>query len=273
MAVRVNGFLDVREELFRGIAGKLFTAHVVAVQEGIVSGVEDAVAEARRLGLLPLEVTGEGSRVREGNVLLGFRGTPKQLAAAEEVLLGLLTKTSGIATAARAFVDQAGERPQVVCGAWKKLPPQLKVAVRRAIVTGGARFRITSEPFVYLDKNYVRMLGGIRESLAAASSLRGFTKVVQVRGDYGDVATEALEAAAHGAGIVFIDTGNREDIRRVSDALRSSGLRERVRIAFAGNVRLEDVVVLKTMDVDILDVGRAIVDAPLLDMRMEVVGP
>ena len=273
MATRVDGFQDMREELFRGMAEKLFTAHIVAAGEGVVSGSDDVAEEARRLGLILGKVAGEGAWVREGDVLASFRGTPKQVAAAEEVLLGLLAKTSGIATAARAFVDLAGERPRVVCGAWKKMPPQLKNAVRRAVVTGGAHFRITPEPFVYLDKNYVRMLGGIREALETASRLKGLTRVIQVKGDSGEVALEACEAASHGAGIIFIDTGNREDIRLASEALRASGLRERVRIAFAGNVRQEDVAELKAMDVDILDVGRAIVDAPLLDMRLEVVGP
>lgn len=273
MAVGINGSRDLREELFQGISEKLFTAHVVAAREGVVSGSDDVSEEAHRLGLILGKVAGEGTWVREGEVLASFRATPKQVAAAEEVLLGILAKTSGIATAARAFVGLAGERPRVVCGAWKKMPPQLKNAVRRAVVTGGAHYRITPEPFVYLDKNYVRMLGGIREALEAASKLKGLTKVIQVKGETGEVALEACEAAGCGAGIIFIDTGNREDIRLASEALRAAGLRDRVRIAFAGNVRLEDVAELKSMDVDILDVGRAIVDAPLLDMRLDVVGP
>ena len=34
--------------------------------------------------------------------------------------------------------------------------------------------------------------------------------------------------------------------------------------------RLEDIEDLKRVDVDILDIGRQIVDAPLLDIRLEV---
>lgn len=273
MAIRTNGFLDVRKELFRGIAEKVFTVHIIADQEGVLSGSEDVAREAERLGIFLLKMVGEGAWVHEGDILAAFRGTPNQVAAAEESLLGFLAKTSGIATATRAFVELAGEKPRIVCGAWKKMPPALKNAIRMAVLTGGGHFRITSEPFVYLDKNYVRMLGGIRKSLQAASAFRGRVKVIQIKGDRGGVALEACEAAYYGAGIVFIDTGRKEDIRLTSEALQSSGLREKVRVAFAGNVRYEDVAELKHMDVDILDVGRAIVDAPLLDMRMEVVGP
>jgi nicotinate-nucleotide pyrophosphorylase (carboxylating) len=44
-----------------------------------------------------------------------------------------------------------------------------------------------------------------------------------------------------------------------------------VRLAFGGGVQLTDIDRLRELDVDIVDVGRAIVDAPLLDMRFRVV--
>ena len=50
------------------------------------------------------------------------------------------------------------------------------------------------------------------------------------------------------------------------------GLRNKVSIAFGGGVRLEQIDELKALGVDILDIGREIVDAPLLDMRVELVG-
>jgi nicotinate-nucleotide pyrophosphorylase (carboxylating) len=43
-------------------------------------------------------------------------------------------------------------------------------------------------------------------------------------------------------------------------------------LAFGGGVQLTDIDRLRGLDVDIVDVGRAIVDAPLLDMRFQVVG-
>ncbi len=48
------------------------------------------------------------------------------------------------------------------------------------------------------------------------------------------------------------------------------GLRNRVTIAFGGGVGLEDIDELKRLDIDVLDIGRQIVDAPLLDMRLEI---
>lgn len=125
---------------------------------------------------------------------------------------------------------------------------------------------------MYLDKNYIEMLGGIEEGLKKVTQLNGHVKVVQLKGRYGDIADEAIKSVRYGAGIVFIDTGKRNDIRRVAGKLRASELRDMVRIAFGGDIRIKDMDELKGLDVDILAIGRQIVDAPLLDMRMEVIG-
>ncbi len=192
---------------------------------------------------------------------------------AEDVLIGLLAKPSGIATRAREFVARANGRPKVVSGGWKKMPGAMKEMIRKAVSSGGGQPRIVPGPFAYLDKNYIELLGGIRESLAAVAHRDDLAKVVQVKGRYADVAAEARDAAEHGADVVFVDTGRAEDVARVAELLVRLGLRTKVQLAFGGGVGLEDVEALKALDVDILDVGRQIVDAPLLDMRLEIVDP
>lgn len=263
---------DLRNEILRGVLHTRVSACIVADEEGIVADTYFAGGEAGRLGLDVNLVLGVGVAVRPGEHVLEFAGSPRQVAVAEEILIGIMAKPSGIATATHRFVERAGSRPDIVCGAWKKMPPALKESIRGAVVVGGARFRICDEPFVYLDKTYIEMLGGIRSSLEAVSKLSDYVKVIQLKGKYGGIAEEALEAVECGASILSIDTGDTSDIEKVSGALNIRGVRDRVRVAFAGGIRLEDIDALKALDVDIVDVGREIVDAPLLDMRMEVLG-
>jgi nicotinate-nucleotide pyrophosphorylase (carboxylating) len=262
--------VDVREEILRAVRTRRVTAVVVADDAGIVAGMAQAAREADQLGLSFTEVAREGGAVAPGDHLARLVGTPGQIVRAEEVLIGALAKPSGIATRTRAFVERTNGRPRVVSGGWKKMPATLKEMIRSAVSTGGGQPRIVSGPFVYLDKNYVELLGGIREGLAAVAHL-ALPKVVQVKGRRGDAAEEACQAAAHGAAVVFVDTGRREDLARAAGALARRGLRARVQLAFGGGVTLEDVDALKALDVDILDIGRQIVDAPLLDMRLDVV--
>jgi nicotinate-nucleotide pyrophosphorylase (carboxylating) len=262
---------DIRDEIFRGVAKRRVTVSIIADDEGIVVGTDAVRRAANELGMSIDSLLDEGSPVGKGDEIGRFSGTPKQVAVAEERLIGFMAKPSGIATAARRFVEEAGRRPEIVSGAWKKMPGSEKEMIRRAIITGGARYRICQEPFIFLDKNYVKMLGGISESLRAVADLNGHLRVVQLKGFSGDIALEACEAVEQGADIVFIDSGKHDDLKRVGEKLRESGLRDHVRIAFGGGIRLEDIESLKSLDVDILDIGRQIVDAPLLDMRLEVV--
>ncbi len=261
---------DIREEILKNIPPRRITASIIAEGEGIIAGTAFARKEMERLGLDLLMIVDDGHYINNGGEVVRFAGSPKQILMAEETVIGLLAKPSGIASSARRFVDATGGRPEVVSGAWKKMPPSLKDMVRESVKAGGASPRIVPDQFAYLDKNYVELLGGVGKCLAAVAHLNGIVKVIQVKGRYGDIASEACEAAMSGAGVVFIDSCNPRDIESVSDRLCSLGLRSRVKLAFGGGIKLEAIDLLKRMDVDILDIGRQIVDAPMLDMRLEI---
>lgn len=262
---------DLRDKILRSVSGKRVVTSIIADDDGIVVETTQVADEAGRLGLSLERILDEGTPVQKGDEIARFHGNPKQVVMAEDMLIGLMAKPSGIATAARKFVKKAGTKPKIVSGAWKKMPASQKDAIRRAVVAGGAFCRISDEPFVYLDKNYVKIFGGIKESLEAVASMAGRKKVVQLKGRHKDIVLEACEAAQYGADILYVDTGRPEDVTRVVQELVRLGRRDKETIAFGGNVRLEDMDTLKALDIDILEIGRQIVDAPLLDMRMEVI--
>jgi nicotinate-nucleotide pyrophosphorylase (carboxylating) len=85
------------------------------------------------------------------------------------------------------------------------------------------------------------------------------------------LANESKVAVRYGANILMIDTGQKGDIATVSRTLRKAGLRSKVKLAYAGNIELHDIPKLHKEDIDMIDIGRAIIDAPLLDMRLEVI--
>lgn len=268
----LRGFFDVREEMLKAVAARRVVASIVAGDAGVVSGVALARREIERLGLSLSMLASEGQLVQRGAEVARFAGSAKAIMMADETVIGLLAKASGIATSALRFVDATGGRPLIACGAWRQMPPSLKDLVREAVKAGGASPHLaTSESIAYLDKTYVRLAGGIRQCLAAVDHLQGLLRIIQLKGSNGDIAAEACEAAEAGADIIFIDSGNIQDIPRVSGTLRCRGLREKANIAFGGGITLDDIYLLRDMDVDILDIGRPIADAPLLDMRLEIV--
>lgn len=207
-----------------------------------------------------------------GTKVLEAFGSAEKVVRAEEILLGAVGKPSGVATSAAAIVARAGHT-KVVCGAWKKVSPAVRAELRQAIATGGVGIRITDRPFVYLDKNYIRMFGNVSRAVKRAKSFDPVRLVaVQLRGEGQPIAVEASAAAACGAEIVMIDTGCLEDLLVVKKAVETGRWRDQVKLAFGGGVTLENVAEVAAAGADIVDVGRAIIDAPLLDFSLDVEG-
>ena len=261
--------VDVPRILFGDLASRTVHAKIVCTQSGILAGVEALESGAKVLGLRTAIQAPSGTRVIPGSIVAVVLGNPLQIVRGEDALLGIISKVSGVATAAHAAVRRAG-RIRVVCGGWKKMPATLKHELRDALKVGGLDSRIAPGPFLYLDKNYVRIFGSIAGALNAAGRLPGRTVCIQIRGETAPVAEEAIVAAKGGARVVMVDTGRVEDLREVSAALVRLGLRKQTEIAFAGSIALNDLERLRDEDVDIVDVGRAILDAPLLDFRYDV---
>lgn len=262
---------DLRDLLFKEIEEKVCTASIWSTEDGVISGITRLVKRAEELNLNVDHFVKDGDEIAEGEEIARIEGTPKGIALAEDYLLGLLAKPSGIATAARRAVRLSEGKIRIVSGGWKKMPEKIKEEIREAIANGGAGIRILDEPFVYLDKNYVRIFGGIGEALRAASIFKGRAKVVQIRGETGDIGDEVGEAVLNGADVLMIDSGRVDDLKAASGELQRMGMREKVKLAFGGSIRIQDIPGFLNMDVDILDIGRAIIDAPMLDIRIDIV--
>lgn len=262
---------DIRHAIFKSCEGKTFVAVLIAEAQGILSGVDRAKELAASLALEFEAQVKNGDPVSEGTTIARISGAAVQMARAEEVLIGALSKASGIATQANKAKAAAGASLRVVSGGWKKMPLEIKEQVRQAVRDGGLDSRIADQPFVYVDKNYVRMLGGIPEIMAAVSPLDR-SVAVQVRGETAPIELEAVQAARLGAAVVMVDTGIVENLISVHAALLNAGLRERVTVAFAGNVSLNDLKDLRQEGADVVDIGYDILDARALPIRFDVVG-
>ncbi len=261
---------DIRDLIFASIREKKYIAQISAQGEGILSGIEWLEKACKNLGLCLKKCQKNGARVRPGMIIATLEGDAKQMALGEEELIGWISKASGIATAAWKAKKAAGKGLKVVCGAWKKMPLPIKDLVRQAIADGGIQYRIAEKPFLYLDKNYIKVLGGVGNTLQSVRFLQDHTLVVQLKGEGQGLLREAVLTAQRGADVIMIDTGRKEDIEWIDSGLREKGLREVVQIAFGGNIGIEDLGYLKKLPVEIIDIGQAVVDAPILDMRMDI---
>jgi nicotinate-nucleotide pyrophosphorylase (carboxylating) len=261
---------DLRDALFAPLAGRTFRFEMAATEAGVVAGTTRLAERAAVLGVSLAWVAPEGALLAPGDRVCVGSGDAWQLARAEEDLLGLVAKASGVATAAAEFV-LAARGARIVCGAWKKVAPEVRAALRDAIRTGGAGMRILERPFVYLDKNAVRMFGGVAPAVRQARRIGGRAVVVQLRGEHGLTVGEEAEAACiEGAEVLFVDTGDLVDLAVVARSRREGRLPPGVEIGFGGGVTRENVRAAVEAGADVVDVGRAIIDAQLLDLRLDL---
>jgi len=262
--------LELREFLFEPLKDKTFSFKITAKEAGILSGVGKLKELAAQIGLEVLAVAEEGEELVPGKAVLKAKGNAEMVAQAEELLLGAIGKPSGVATAAAAIVKQAGQ-VKVVCGAWKKVSQAVKDELRQAALTGGAGQRISDKPFIYLDKNYIRMFGDVHTAVSRARSFDAERLIVaQIRGETQNIVEEARAAVGAGAGILMVDTGLRADLEAVKHVAEVEGWRENIQLAFAGGVVMEDLEKIVALKPEIIDVGRAILDAAMLDFSLDV---
>ncbi len=262
--------LDIRDRIFESLAGQTHRATVSVAEAGMLSGMSAALTESKLAGCLPEDLAADGDALVEGQAILRLRGSAKALARAEETVIGALAKSSGVTTATRRLVDSAGSALKIVGGGWKKMPRTLKAMIRDAVHVGGAAPRIDEPPFLYLDKNYVRLFGGVAETLSAVAPLEGHRTVIQIGSGLASLEAETHLAIEGGASTIFVDTGDMADLPVATETLSRSGATRHARLAYGGGIELDQITALAELGVDALCIGRAIVDAPLLDFRMEV---
>lgn len=256
---------DIARQLFRNVTGR-HRAVVETTEAGLVAGlgfIDPALAPASA-GRWRLLVE-EGASVAAGTVLVEVVGEAHELGIAEDYVLGPIGFASGIATRASQFRAAAPAGLSLACGGWKKLPAPLKPMLRAGLAAAGLLPRLVPGDFVYMSKNAVTLLGGVEPAIAAGLAVGHGPVAVQVKS-----VEEALAAYHADARIIMVDTGLIDDLAAVDHALRSRGLRGDVHLAFGGGVRIEDLPAIANAGANAADVGRAILDAPLLDLRMHV---
>jgi nicotinate-nucleotide pyrophosphorylase (carboxylating) len=246
------------------------TAVLRSQEDGWLAGVCFTEKAASALGIKAEWKRKNGESIQKGEEIARFKSLPEPILKLENLAIGFISKPSGIASAAKRALDAGSGKIRLVCGGWKKHPFPIKEMVREAVTAGGLNQRILDEPFLYLDKNYVRIFGGIGPTLRVVAADRS-AKVIQVRGEFAPIDQEAREAIRYGASVVMVDTGSWEDLDNVLQVIKAAKPSSEVQTAFAGGIRIEDIPALVRKGVDILDIGAAILDAPWLELSYDVV--
>lgn len=250
-----------------------FSGRIVARRDGVVCGlpvVERVWAMlSSAAGLLePVEMfplVAEGADVVAGTPVAEVSGSARAVLAGERTALNALMTLSGIATEARRWQTEAGERMRVVDT--RKTIPGLRALSKYAVRVGGAHnHRFGLYDMVLVKDNHVRFAGGITAAVATArSAAPGVPVEVEA-----DTIEQAAEAARAGADIVLLDNMDDATLRAAVTAVRDASARAGhvVLTEASGSMRFERLLALRETGVDRVSAS-ALTLAPPLDFGLD----
>ncbi len=207
----------------------------------------------------------EGHVATAGEPIWSVSGNARALLLAERSALNLAQRASGIATAAKRYVDAlpAGSTTRITDT--RKTAPGLRLLDRYAVRTGGAHnHRDNLGAAVMIKDNHIVAAGGIAAAVARARYHAPHTCKLEVEVESLEMLTQALNA---GADIVMLDNFDERDI---PTALQMS--RGRAQVEVSGGITLERVRSLAHAGVDVISVGALTHSAAAADisLRLEI---
>jgi nicotinate-nucleotide pyrophosphorylase (carboxylating) len=239
---------------------------LLAKADGVVAGLAVAAAVFHLVDerVRFISLCQDGQRVRAGDVLAVVQGPARAVLGAERTALNFLQRMSGIATAARRYVDAVAGTRAVILDT-RKTAPGLRVLDKWAVrLGGGQNHRFGLFDMVLIKDNHIAAAGGITQAVARVRvhNQAGLPVEVEVKS-----LAELEEALAIQPPLdrIMLDNMDLETMRRAVEMTAG-----RVPLEASGGVSLERVRAIAETGVDYISVGALTHSVTALDISLEV---
>jgi nicotinate-nucleotide pyrophosphorylase (carboxylating) len=251
--------------------GKQGRAALAARAPGVIAGtscVEQTCAQVDPALVVTWAVS-EGSEVGPGDLIGRIEGPMRSLLVAERTALNFLCHLSGVATAARRYVDLArAANPATRVWDTRKTTPGLRALEKAAVRAGGAaNHRGNLSEGVLIKDNH---LGGLSIAEAVGRALERWpARMVEVECDRVEQVAEALDA---GATLVMCDNMTPDEVRACVELVRAHprGAARSVLVEASGGINLDNVSDYARSGADVISVGALTHSAVALDIGLDL---
>ncbi len=242
-------------------------ARVVAKEGGVLAGLEEAMILLKHSGLSGSSRLKDGSRLRKGDVVLEAKGDASSLLTLERLLLNLLMRMSGIATATAHLAAKCRRYGVKVAGTRKTTPGFREFEKKAIVLGGGAPHRMRLDEAVLIKDNHIALVGLEKAIEAAQRGNPGKQIEVEVSS-----LRDALRACELGADIVMLDNLPKKSAAKIMKALKEKGFRKKVSVEISGGITPKNIEEYARLKPDVISTGYVTTKAPWLDMSLEVLG-
>jgi nicotinate-nucleotide pyrophosphorylase (carboxylating) len=257
---------DITTEFFVAADAKA-VARIVTREKAIVAGTNTATEVFHQVdGATRIQIiSGDGSEVDSGDVIMEIRGLACSILKAERVALNFLQHLCGVATLTRQFVDAVGEHPAKILDT-RKTTPGLRVLEKAAVVSGGGHnHRFGLYDMVLVKDNHLTATKGAKTVAEIIRLLRRKRPDVRI-----EVEADTLEQVR-----AFLEIDDVDLI--LLDNMKPAQIREavalgkgKVEFEASGGVTLKNVRRIAATGVDYISVGALTHSVRAIDISLEL---
>jgi nicotinate-nucleotide pyrophosphorylase (carboxylating) len=227
-------------------------AVIRAEQEGVIAGIDEAVALFRHFGIVAEPGKQDGETVIPHDIILSLAGNARAILLTERTALNLIGRMSGIATQTRKFADVVSAvNSRCRIASTRKTCPGLRALDKKAVQLGGGDpHRMSLSDGILIKDNHL-MLVPLTDAVRAARAASAYRKIeVEI-----ETPADALTAAKEGADIILLDNMTPRKVQESLAGLKNAGLRDRVIIELSGGIDETTLPEYALLDVDIISMG------------------
>lgn len=243
-------------------------ARIVARQEGVIAGLEEAAFLFRHFGVTVYPRAADGDAVQSGAVVLDLDGPARSVLLVERTALNIMGRMSGIATRTRRCVlllGQAGSGCRIA--ATRKTAPGLRKIDKKAVATGGGDpHRLSLSDGILIKDNHLALVP-ISEAVRAAKRASVYRNVeVEVT-----TPEDAVVAADAGADILLLDNMSPAQVTATLALLEEQGPEKRVLIEVSGGITEENLITYALPGIDIISAGILTHSVKNFDLSLDII--
>ena len=207
----------------------------------------------------------DGVRLTKGQQVAVIRHNARVVLSCERVILNLLQRMSGIATATRRYVEEIAGTKAVILDT-RKTVPGLRPLDKYAVTCGGGHnHRLDLSDGVLIKNNHIALAGGLVPALDAAVKNRTGKQTIEVEVRTFDELEQALQ---HGAEAILLDNMTPTEIAEAVKRVRQHS--PDIKLEASGGITLANVRAYAEAGVDFISIGALTHSVLAVDMSLRV---
>ncbi len=247
--------------------GELGEAQLVIKERGILAGVGEVVAVFNQVdaGLELRVFRQDGEQMEVGDVVLHVKGSIHSILLAERLVLNIMQRMSGIATATRQIVAALEGTGTRVLDT-RKTTPLLRFLEKKAVtIGGGVNHRFGLYDMMLIKDNHVDYAGGIAEAIKRANQYRdALGKPMDIEVEVRNLSELEQVLEVGGVERIMLDNFSSNLVREAINLING-----RYTTEASGGITAENVREYAEAGVDYISIGALTHSVKSLDMSLK----